>query len=220
MQKESIDRLRSIRFILLCLFFFLCGCSGPSRNVTFHFPDAVDLGDLWLIEDVNCFTCGTGKAYLGKAQGTLTVTLPASHWYVQLDMPKNVSHLLPYLRDPSLRDIGSIDLSGTNVTDADLQHLSQMHLQHINLSNTTIEGSGLQFLQPHPHWIFVELFDCHGLDTHYLSHFRGWTRSTISVASGYTWRENDTQEELKILTEAKHVICDDLPEDVCGVQIR
>ena len=42
---------------------------GQPASFTLEFPATTSLGELWLIEDVNCFTCGTGEKNLGQAMG-------------------------------------------------------------------------------------------------------------------------------------------------------
>src|ERR1051326_2109987 len=148
---------------------------------TLEFPAGSDLGELWLIEDVNCFTCGTGEKYLGRAKGSFEIELPAPHWYVSLRMPKNASALLPHLKHPSLTNIGDLNLRGSDVTDDDLKHIEGINLRSINLSKTKINGSGLKYLHPNSKWTFVDLEDCDTLNPEYLAHFRGWTRATIRV---------------------------------------
>jgi hypothetical protein len=219
-------------FLLVSLFFFATMQLGtlalwlwardttPIGDVTFtlHFPEEVSLGELWMAEDQNCMTCGSGEEYLGKAVGTHNIRLPASHWYVRLMMPKDAAQLMPYLRNESLKNIGAIDLAGSDITDNDLQYLSNLNLERIDLSKTNITGSGLQNLKPHDDWIFVYLNDSNNLDLNYLTHFRGWQRSSIIVTS-YMAPEYKPSDSDK-LKKARQVICDDLPEDICGVQIR
>jgi hypothetical protein len=185
-----------------------------------HLPDRADLGELWLREDVNCFTCGTGQQNLGRATGTHEIHLPAAHWYVSLKVPKDAAALMQYLDDPSLRNIGDIDLANSDVTDADLKHLEGIDLRSIELSRTRITGEGLKHLRPHRKWIFVNLEDCPQLDPRYLDHFRGWTRATIRVTSHISPGEPYTLTEAQLLAAARRIICNDQPEQVCGTQIR
>lgn len=188
---------------------------------TLDFPIDADLGELWIVEDVNCFTCGTGQEYLGRATGSYRVRLPASHWFVSLRMTEDASQLMPHLASSkSLQNIGDINLAGSDVTDADLRHLEGINLRSLNLGKTDITGEGLQYLQPHKKWFFIDLLGCENLDLNYLAHFRGWKRSTITVASGYKWGEEHTEQELNTLERAGQIICDGKSENVCGVQIR
>jgi hypothetical protein len=197
------------------------GFSGSPLSFVLKFPQTVDLGELWLVEDVNCFTCGTGEKYLGRAIGEYDISLPAAHWFVSLRMPKNVSPLLPHLADhPSLSNIGDINLESSNVSDDDLKYLAPINLRSINLSKTGITGKGLGYLRPNKKWSFVELRDCIALDPKYLAHFKGWRRSTIRLVS-YKWTgEVHSERELKLLDMASQMICDHKPESLCGTQIR
>jgi hypothetical protein len=188
-----------------------CWPFEASRSFTLHFPDDVDLGELSIREDVNCFTCGTGEQNLGRATGTHTIKLPAARWYISLRMPKHAARLMPYLDDPSLRAIGDIYLVGSDVSDADLKHLQHIDLRSIDLSRTNITGEGLRYLRPHSKWIFVTVMDCPNLDPRYLAHFRGWKRATIRVAS---------ERDRALLAQARRIICNDEPEQICGTQIR
>ena len=197
------------------------GFSGSPLSFILKFPQTVDLGELWLIEDVNCFTCGTGEKYLGRATGHYDISLPAAHWFVSLRMPKNASALLPHLGgDPSLSNIGDIKLESSDITDDDLKYLAPINLRSINLSKTRITGKGLRYLRPNKKWSFVELRDCVALDPMYLAHFKGWRRSTIRLVP-YKWTgEVYSEKELKLLDMASQMICDHQPENVCGTQIR
>lgn len=208
--------------VVLALMSASCLGSNPVNPSSFvlSFPDNVDLGELWLIEDVNCFTCGTGQKNLGRAMGTHNVQLPAAHWFISLRMPKNASGLLVHLSDPTLVNIGDINLSGSDVRDSDMKYLSGINLRSINLSGTKISGEGLQFLKPHGKWIFVDLTNCLFLNSAHLAHFRGWRRSTIRVVP-YKWHGDALSEaEQKLLKSARQFICDNQPEEVCGTQIR
>ena len=187
---------------------------------TLEFPLTTDLGELRLVEDVNCFTCGNGEKTLGRAMGRYKIRLPAAHWYVSLRMPKNASALLTYLDHPSLSNIGDLGLAGSDVKDSDLKYLASINLRSINLSMTHITGEGLKYLKPHRKWIFVNLEHCDELNPFYLSHFKGWTRSTIRLVP-YKWSgDSYSEHDLRLLDSAKQVICDNQPENVCGTQIR
>jgi hypothetical protein len=197
-----------------------CNRCDPAPSFTLHFPKTVSLGDLWLIEDVNCFTCGNGEKHLGAAMGSYDVYLPAPHWYVSLRMPKAASRLLPYLEAPSLGSIGEIDVEGSDVTDADLEHLAHVRFRSINLARTAITGEGLRHLSPHPtRWTAVDLRGCADLDPKFLVHFRGWKRATILLVDNRS-SPLPSQEESTLLDAARRVICDEQPETVCGTQIR
>src|SRR5262249_24538382 len=145
---------------LLALAIFVSSCQPftdyPS-SVTLEFPETADLGELWLREDVNCFTCGTGEQSLGRARGAQIIQLPAAHWYVSLRMPRHAAAVLPLLAHPSLVKIGDLDLHDSDVRDDDLRHVSALNLRSINLSGTRITGAGLAYLKPHRKWIFVHL---------------------------------------------------------------
>jgi hypothetical protein len=135
-------------------------------------------------------------------------------------MPKHASRLLPYLEDPSLVNIGDLQLKGSDVGDGDLQHVSEINLRSINLSETTITGAGLKYLKPNRKWMFVDLTNCNALEPGYLSHFKGWKRSTIRLTA-YKWGDDKLSEaEARLLDRAKQIICNGQPESVCGTQIR
>ena len=190
--------------LLLAASCLASACSG-STSFTLEFPEGVDLGELWLIEDVNCFTCGTGEEYLGRATGAYEIELPARHWYVSLRM---------------LAGLGEIILGESDVRDEDLEVLSAMNLRSIGLRGTEITGAGLQHLQPHDDWIFVDLRDCTSLETRHLARFRGWKRSTITVASRDQPADPTSRADSIILVEARKYICDGQPESICQTQIR
>src|SRR5262245_37551299 len=161
-----------IGLILFTLATLTGGCfrslQEPAIAFTLEFPADVDLGELWLVEDVNCFTCGNGEIKLGRAIGRHDVQLPAAHWYVSLRMPKNAAALLPPLEHPSLVNIGDLNLLGSDVKDDDLKHVVSLNLRSINLSKTHITGEGLTYLKPHKRWIFVSLEHCDELNADYL----------------------------------------------------
>lgn len=172
------------------------------------------------MEDVNCFTCGNGQENVGRATGTRQVRLPSARWYVRLKMPKSASSLLPFLAHPSLSHIGDLDLQGSDVKDEDLQYLAGIDLRSINLSKTAITGAGLKYLKPHQRWMFITLEDCTALDPQYLAHFRGWKRATVRLVPYKGTGDTYSAAEEQLLARAKHIICDDEPEQICGTQIR
>jgi len=217
-----MNSFRNRTILLIVLIATMSGCEGSFGypwHFTLKFPETADLGELWLVEDVNCFTCGNGEKYLGHATGTHDIHLPAAHWFVRLKMPKNASALLPNLADPSLSNIGEINLEGSDITDSDLKYLAGINLCSVNLSRTKITGFGLKYLRPNRKWIFVYLHGCDNLDPQYLSHFKGWKLATISLV-GYKWGESYSEHEMKVLESARQFICDGQPEDICGTQIR
>lgn len=223
-QTASSKKLAIIqRSILLIIVFVIAGwagCATYSAPVILEFPPNSDLGELWLMEDANCFTCGSEEINLGRATGKREVEMPARHWYLSLRMPKTASALMPELAHPSLAKIGEIDLSGSDAKDDDLRYLAGMDLHSINLDNTKITGSGLRYLKPTKKWMSVGLEDCDGLDPRYLSHFKGWKNSTIRLVERKSNAGENTAEEEVLLQSARKIICDDRPEDVCGIQIR
>ena len=214
--------VRNNSWITRVALFLVAGCvtaCGYPLSFTLEFPTSSDLGELWLVEDVNCFTCGAGEKHLGRATGSRNIYLPAAHWFVSLRMPKNASELLPHLAHPSLSNIGDVNLEGSDVKDEGLKYIAHLNLRSINLNRTQITGAGLRYLRPNEKWIFVDLRGCEKLDLKYLVHFKGWKRSTVSVV-GYKWGEKNTDQEKRLLEVANHVICDNQPENVCGTQIR
>lgn len=222
--QNKLQRVRLTRIIVtcvvICLVTIVGGCNQVadfSQSFTLNFPQKVDLGELWLIEDVNCFTCGNGTKYLGRARGNYKINLPAPHWYVSLRMPKKSSHLLPNLATPSMLNIGDIDLSGSDLKDDELRYIAKINLRSINLSKTKISGLGLRYLKPHKKWIYVDLNDCDKLEPKYLAHFKGWQRSTISLVSHSIANSRQKQE---LTSRAQQIICDGKPKNICGIQIR
>lgn len=198
---------------------YISSSKSPS-SFQLNFPETADLGELWLVEDVNCFTCGNGEKNLGRAIGTHEITLPAPHWFVSLRMPKDASHLLPYLTNPSLTPIGDLQLQGSDVKDEDLHYVAEINLRSINLSKTKITGVGLEYLKPNETWISVDLTNCVALQPEYLSHFRGWKQSTIRLTANNRGEDSNTEKEARLLDHARLIICDGQSESACGTQIR
>lgn len=187
--------------------------------LTLKFPDDVSLGDLWLMEDANCFTCGNRQESLGKARGIHKINLFYG-WFISLDMPKQASSLMPYLADSSLTSIGEINLEKSDIRDGDLRYLAGMNLRSIRLNQTGITGEGLKYLKPHEKWFSVELYDCQKLDLKYLVHFKGWERATITVRPPKMDEKDYTPQEQQRLKQARQIICDGQPEEICRTQIR
>lgn len=211
--------------VLISLVTIITGCNRAidsaqsvdfTPSFTLNFPQKIDMGELWLIEDTNCFTCGNGEKYLGRAVGQYKIYLPAAHWFVSLRMPEQSSHLLPHLAEPSMANIGDIELEGSDVKDDDLRYIAKINLRSINLSKTKVNGSGLRYLKPHKKWIYVKLYDCDKLEPKYLAHFRGWNRSTIGLISSYA---NLSEQKKELITRAEQLICDGKLE-TCATQIR
>lgn len=227
------DKLQKLRckgiiaaYIVIGLVSLVGGCNrvidypqslDSPQSFTLNFPQKIDLGELWLIEDVNCFTCGNGIKYLGRATGDYKINLPAPNWYVSLRMPKKSANLLPNLATPSMSNIGDIDLSGSDLKDDDLRYIAKINLRSINLSRTKILGSGLRYLSPHKKWMSVDLYECDKLELKYLAHFRGWNRSTIGLVSHTSVKSRHKKE---IIDRAQQIICDGKPENICAIQIR
>ncbi len=218
--KLGQNRILTIVILLAVVTSSCVTSSGSPLSFRLVFPATVDVGELWLVENVNCFTCGNGEKDLGRAMGVRDIKLPAARWFVSLRMPKDASHLLPYLKNPSLIKIGDLQLQGSDVRDDDLRHIAEIDLRSINLSKTKITGAGLKYLRPNRKWTFVDLTDCDALDPEHLTHFRGWRRSTIRLTS-HKWGDDKYNEmEMKLLDRAKQIICEGQPEEVCGTQIR
>ncbi|MEZ5739888.1 MAG: hypothetical protein R3E68_10800 [Burkholderiaceae bacterium] len=195
---------------LAVLLVVLSGCGKP-EPFTLEFPANTSLGDLAVVEDVNCFTCENGVEALGPATGSYEVRLPAAHWYVSLDMPRKAAHLLAHLRHPSMTGLGMIDLRGSDVSDSDLANLASIPLRYLYLNETRVTGEGLRYVKAHPRWIRVDLTGCDRLEPEHLSHFRGWHQATIALP----YPPGDSRREL-----ARMIICDGQPEDICKTQIR
>ena len=217
MNQESSTAGRVIAMVVSLLLPVACGGLDAGSSFTLEFPSSESLGTLSIVEDVNCFTCGTGRQDLGAASGPVHVQLPAPHWYVSLKMPHAASRLIPYVASPSLANLGELDLAGSDVTDADLRYLSELRLRSINLAHTMISGDGLTYVHEHPRWTWVNLEGCPRLNVESLVRFRGWKRATIRLTSS---RDGHSDEDAQLLERARHVICGDRSEDICGTQIR
>jgi len=201
----------------------LMGCrssTGYPYSFALEFPENIDLGELWLVEDPNCFTCGSSEEYVGRAMGEHHIRLPAAHWFLSLRMPRTASGLMPHLSHSPLSSLGDISLSNSDITDEDLEFISGANLRSIDLSGTRIIGSGLKHLKPHRKWIFVNLDDCVRLDPKYLAHFRGWKRATIRLVDYKGEGETYSENEKRLLSVARELICDGQPESICHTQIR
>ncbi len=205
--------------------FLIVGCTpssssfGHPLSFILEFPSDIDMGELKLVEDVNCFTCGTGQKDLGKATGRHNILLPTALWFVSLRMPKNASRLVLHLAHPSLVNLGEINLQGSDVTDADLRFLKGINLTSINLRGTKIVGEGLRYLRQNTKWTHVDLRGCQNLDLKYLAHFKGW-KSTSIILTESQWGEKKNNEDKRLLEMANQVICDGQSESICGIQIR
>jgi hypothetical protein len=219
MHSESQTRWR-IGIALALLTTAACEMLTTGSAFTFEFPSEVSLGMLSMVEDVNCFSCGTGRQELGAAMGHVHVRLPASHWYVSLKMPRDARRLMPHLAHPSLAGLGDLDLQGSDVTDDDLRYVAGLHLRSINLSRTQITGSGLRYLKQHSRWTWIDLEGCPRLDVDTLAHFRGWRRATIRLVPYTSTPDRLSEADHRLLAGARRVVCFDRPEDVCGTQIR
>ncbi|NNE48262.1 MAG: hypothetical protein HKN37_16540 [Rhodothermales bacterium] len=213
-------RVQRGRVLVPVFSIILLASCNVSPSFTLEFPVDADLGELWLIEDVNCFTCGNGEEYLGRASGTYEVRLPAQHWYVSLRMPRGASHLMEHLAHPSLSTIGDIDLWGSDIRDEDLRYVAGINLRSINLGGTAITGAGVEHMAPHQKWTWINLQGCDNLDPQFLAHFRGWKRATIRLVSQRSSNEPYSEAELALLKKARETICDGAPEEICGTQIR
>lgn len=225
--QDKFEKVQLARIIaasvVIGLVTIISGCNRPidaidsPQSFILNFPQKIDLGELWLIEDVNCFTCGNGIKYLGRGTGNYKINLPAPHWYVSLRMPKKSSNLMPNLAATSMSNIGDIDLSESDLKDEDLRYIAKINLRSINLSKTKINGSGLRYLKPHKKWMSVDLYDCDKLVLKYLAHFRGWQRSTIRLVSP---TNANSRQKQQIISRAQQIICDGKPKNICATQIR
>lgn len=195
---------------LTVLIFVLAGCGKP-EPFTLVFPSDQSLGQLALVEETDCFTCENGFQPLGEATGRQQINLPGERWFVSLRMPADVRRLIAHLQHPSLARLGMLDLSGSDVRDADLSMLAAMRLRTLNLSGTGITGSGLAALKPHPVWSEVHLKGCEALDPAALRHFNGWHQASIFLS----YPPGDPRRQLAV-----QAICDGQPEQTCQTQIR
>lgn len=216
-------RLAAALLLLLSATIGAAACVFPLDTpppFVLEFPASESLGELSIVEDVNCFTCGTGSQNLGEARGTHTIQLPATRWFVSLVMPRAASGLMHHLSHPSLAKIGNLNLRGSDVTDDDLRHVANVDLRSIDLSGTSITGEGLRHLRPHARWTFVTLLSCPRLDPKYLRHFAGWKRSTVRLVPYKSTGQTYSEAERQLLERAQLEICDGRTEEVCGTQIR
>ena len=117
------------------------------------------------------------------------------------------------------RNLGEINLQGSDVTDTDLRFLKGINLTSINLRGTEIVGEGLRYLRQNTKWTHVDLRGCQNLDLKYLAHFKGW-KSTSIILTESQWGEKRSDEDKRLLEMANQVICDGQSESICGIQIR
>jgi hypothetical protein len=111
-----------------------------------------------------------------------------------------------------LVNVGAVDLSGTQVTDAGLRHLQQMRLQYLNLKGTRITGAGLQHLQPN-YLREIDLSDTQVTDEG-LKHLQGMKRLMIlalrnAPISGGGLKSLQSAPELRELDLSGAAITDD-----------
>lgn len=184
--------------------FALCGTGCFQETITLDFTATADLGEVWLIEDVNCFTCGNGMKRLGRTRGVIKTKRPAEHWYVELRVDRNANKLNT-LNHPSHHKIESINLEQRAVTDQSLTHLT-WPLRALNLSKTHITGQGLKHLKPHPKWTSISIEETPKLDPTSLKHLKTWTRLSIHSA--------------KHKSTLKQTLCDNKPDPPCQIQLR
>lgn len=155
--------------------------------------------------------------------GVQTITVPGHGWYIELQMSESASVLLPYLsQDKSMSKLGSLILQGSDVADADLQHLTGIPLLNVDLRETGINGSGLRYLQPNDDWTSIDLRYCQNLNVDTLSHFQSWSSATITVTDGefHGFDEHDRPVVHGALyKKARQAICGDRPETECA-QVR
>jgi hypothetical protein len=189
---------------LMILFYTSHEINNHPRSLTLNFPKNISLGEITIFEDVNCFTCGTGEKFIGEAKGEIKINLPSDRWFIHLDMPRNASSLMPYLKATSLTEIHSLNLSKSDVQDNDLQYIANMKLRKINLSGTSITGQGLHFAKPtNSHKFFwIDVTDTPNLALKNLEFLKG-----LAPAFGFGVGLADKQR----LEEAKKLLCADDP---------
>ena len=179
-------RIGLVAFLLLAvLSVFLFLQSAPSEIYVLEFPKDKSLGELWIVEDVNCFSCGNGKNRAGEAQGRVEVTLPAKHWFIRLDVAKGALGNLKGLKALEANAISAISFSRTDIADGDLVHLSHLRLKHLDLSYTAITGRGLLHLKARSDWLSVDLEGTQLLEPENLKALLGQNRISINL-----WRSN------------------------------
>ena len=120
-----------------------------------EFSGDISLGEIWVVEDVNCFTCGNGTKLIGEARGQLKVSIPEKHWFVKLVMSPAGIHHLTALKNLDPNSIEAISFAGTDLDDADLSAVSNFRLREIDLAETPISGTGLSRLKNRAAWLSI-----------------------------------------------------------------
>jgi hypothetical protein len=191
--------------------FLLVSC-GFNQTIVLNFPDNIDLGEVWIIEDVNCFTCGTGQKLVGRAKGEVSISLPKG-WYVELKVDPEAVTQLSALQNIDSSQIQSLDLSDSSISDDDLQYISHLKLQELFLYNTSLTGKGFSYIKrDDTEWFHLGLRDCKNLKTQFFSHFKDWNDLSISLD-----HSNLDNEHAK--NSIRTIICSDIADEKCDRKV-
>lgn len=168
--------------------------------VILNLPEDVNLGEIWMIQDQNCMTCGAGPKFVSSAQGRVKVRLSDPRWFVEIRVsPDSISHL-HFLSNVQSGQVTSIDLSNTSVSDQDLQHINHLDLGYLNLNNTDISGEGFRYVSNPYDWLHVSVRDSKNLEIKNFAHFSGWNKVSFELLGSNL--DNLTAQE-----EISHILC-------------
>ncbi|MGP1384583.1 MAG: hypothetical protein ACTS2F_13555 [Thainema sp.] len=186
---------------------------GETSHRTLNFVTNQPIGELYVIQDANCFTCAYEEKPGGTAQGTVQVEVPDFRWYVLLIVSSSGATQLRYLQNIKSGDIEVIDLSDTSVTDADLQFISHLELNELNLDNTNITGSGLESLVFSNSSFSLSLENCQNLNKSMILALKKYPAFSLDLS-------NSNLDQPDIIEELHQAFCSGLESGQCHKTVR
>ncbi len=197
----------------ICLLAVWAATARTSETRELKFPDNISLGALWIIEDVNCFTCGNGEELVGEARGYVRVRLPAEHWYVKLVVSQSAVRHLSALQRLDAGAIEAVSFAGTTVKDADLIAISSLRIRDLDLSDTAVDGTGLAHLKNRAAWLSVSLRASRHLDANAINKLAGHNHISINL-----WRSN--LDDRQYICGLQKRMCDAIKPERCYIRIH
>lgn len=197
----------------LCLIAIWISSAQTSEIRVLKLPNDVSLGKLWVIENVNCFTCGNGEKFVGEARGHVKIELPAKHWYIKLAVSPGAVRHLDALHNLAPDTIEAVSFVGTELEDAGLFAVSKLMLRELDLSRTSIDGTGFKHLTNRAAWLSIDLRSARNLKPDAFDQLVGQNQISLNL-----WRSNlDTRPFICDLQER---MCAAVKPKQCYVRIR